>query len=40
LTDIEASLAQATGSSDDRPNLLPIVEGWNYTVRLPSIDEI
>ena len=22
------------GGDDDRPNLLPIVEGWNYTVRL------
>ena len=22
------------GCGDDRPNCLPIMEGWNYTVRL------
>jgi hypothetical protein len=22
------------GSDDDRPNLIPIMDGWNYTVRL------
>jgi hypothetical protein len=32
--DPDGSVTVHFGGSDDRPNALPIVEGWNYTVRL------
>ena len=32
--DTDGSITIHFGGDDDRPNLLPIVEGWNYTVRL------
>jgi hypothetical protein len=30
----DGSITIHFGGNDDRPNLLPIVDGWNYTVRL------
>ena len=30
----DGSVTVHFGGDDDRPNLLPIVDGWNYTVRL------
>ena len=30
----DGSVTVHFGGDDDRPNLLPITEGWNYTVRL------
>ena len=30
----DGSVTVHRGGGDDRPNLLPIMEGWNYTVRL------
>jgi hypothetical protein len=34
VPDADGSITIHFGGDDDRPNLLPIVEGWNYTVRL------
>ena len=34
VRDQDGSVTVHFGGDDDRPNLLPIVEGWNFTVRL------
>ena len=30
----DGSVTVHFGGDDDRPNLLPIMDGWNYTVRM------
>jgi hypothetical protein len=32
--DADGSITVHFGGDDDRPNLLPIMDGWNYTIRL------
>ncbi len=32
--DADGSMTVHFGGDDDRPNLLPIMDGWNYTIRM------